>query len=84
MQRTVQNIAGNNETYGVGWSAPFGVSVKVTPTHFSIANGDKQVLSVIFNATANNFVASFASFGKIGSGFTISCRMILECLIYYP
>ncbi|GAU35421.1 hypothetical protein TSUD_375110 [Trifolium subterraneum] len=63
VQRTVQNIAGNNETYSVGWNAPFGVSVKVTPTHFSIGNGEKQVLSVTLNATANN---SIASFGKIG------------------
>jgi hypothetical protein len=66
VQRTVQNIAGNNETYSVGWNAPFGVSVKVTPTHFSIGNGEKQVLSVILNATANNSVASFGKIGLFG------------------
>ncbi|XP_058722876.1 subtilisin-like protease SBT2.3 [Vicia villosa] len=67
VQRTVQNIAGNNETYSVGWTAPFGVSVKVTPTHFSIANGEKQVLSVILNATANNSVTSFGKIGLFGN-----------------
>ncbi|CAL5187004.1 unnamed protein product [Lathyrus oleraceus] len=67
VQRTVQNIAGNNETYSVGWNAPFGVSVKVTPTHFSIANGGKQVLSVILNATANNSVVSYGKIGLFGN-----------------
>ncbi|PNX95602.1 subtilisin-like protease-like protein, partial [Trifolium pratense] len=66
VQRTVQNIAENNETYSVGWNAPFGVSVKVTPTHFSIGNGEKQVLSVILNATTNNSVASFGKIGLFG------------------
>lgn len=62
IQRTIQNIAGN-ETYNVGWSAPYGTSMKVSPNHFSLANGERQVLSVILNATGNS---SFASFGRIG------------------
>lgn len=67
VQRTVQNIAAGNETYSVGWSAPFGVSMKVTPTHFSIANGEKQLLSVILNATINSSVASFGRIGLFGN-----------------
>ncbi|XP_073129278.1 subtilisin-like protease SBT2.2 [Henckelia pumila] len=62
VQRTVTNVD-RNETYRVGWSAPYGVSVKVTPTQFFIATGEKQVLSVAFNATMNS---SFASYGRIG------------------
>ncbi|RDX60195.1 Subtilisin-like protease SBT2.2, partial [Mucuna pruriens] len=53
VQRTIQNIAGN-ETYNVGWSAPYGTSMKVSPNHFSLASGERQVLSVIFNATSNS------------------------------
>ncbi|XP_059667370.1 subtilisin-like protease SBT2.2 [Cornus florida] len=72
VQRTVTNIAGN-ETYSVGWSAPYGVSVKVTPLHFSIASGERQVLSVFFNATMNNSVASFGRIGLFGhQGHTIN------------
>ncbi|KAL0398181.1 UNVERIFIED_CONTAM: Subtilisin-like protease SBT2.2 [Sesamum radiatum] len=66
VQRTVTNI-GSNETYSVGWSAPYGASVKVTPTHFSIASGEKQVLSVLFNATMNSTVASFGRIGLFGT-----------------
>ncbi|KAA8544818.1 hypothetical protein F0562_019591 [Nyssa sinensis] len=66
VQRTVTNIAGN-ETYSVGWSAPYGVSVKVTPTQFSIATGQRQVLSVFFNATMNSSVASFGRIGLFGN-----------------
>nr|DAD43674.1 TPA_asm: hypothetical protein HUJ06_001904 [Nelumbo nucifera] len=62
VQRVVTNIAGN-ETYNVGWSAPYGVSVLVSPTRFFIAGGQKQDLTVQFNATMNS---SFASFGRIG------------------
>ncbi|RYR19936.1 hypothetical protein Ahy_B03g064900 isoform A [Arachis hypogaea] len=65
VQRTVQNVAGN-ETYSVGWSAPYGVSVSVSPTHFTIAGGEKQVLSVLMNATANSSVASFGRIGLFG------------------
>ncbi|GAU18700.1 hypothetical protein TSUD_79880, partial [Trifolium subterraneum] len=66
VQRTVQNIAAN-ETYSVGWSSPYGVSVKVSPTRFSIANGERQVLSVIFNATSNSSTASFGRIGLFGN-----------------
>ncbi|XP_051125304.1 subtilisin-like protease SBT2.2 [Andrographis paniculata] len=58
VQRTVTNI-GCNETYSVSWSAPAGALVKVTPTRFSIASGQKQVLSVFLNASSNSSVASF-------------------------
>lgn len=64
--RAVTNMAGN-ETYQVGWSAPYGVSIKVMPTHFYIASGEKQVLSVFFDATMNNSVASFGRIGLFGT-----------------
>lgn len=66
LQRSVINIAGN-ETYNVGWSSPFGVSVKVVPTHFSISNGETQVLTVYFNAIMNSSVASFGRIGLFGN-----------------
>ncbi|MCD7465189.1 hypothetical protein HAX54_000754 [Datura stramonium] len=62
VQRTLINIAAN-ETYVVGWSAPYGASIKVTPARFFIASGQQQVLNVVFNATLNN---SSPSFGRIG------------------
>ncbi|KAI6706070.1 hypothetical protein NL676_009032 [Syzygium grande] len=66
VQRTVTNIAGN-ETYTIGWSAPYGVSMKVAPTCFTIANGQKQVLSIVFNATTNSSSTSFGRIGLFGS-----------------
>lgn len=66
VQRTIQNIAGN-ETYNVGWSSPYGVSVKVYPTRFSLANGERQILSVMFNATSNSSIASFGRIGLFGN-----------------
>lgn len=66
VQRTVTNIAGN-ETYTVGWSAPYGVSMKVAPTCFTITNGQKQVLSIVFNATTNSSSTSFGRIGLFGS-----------------
>ncbi|KAH9747586.1 subtilisin-like protease SBT2.2 [Citrus sinensis] len=66
VQRTLTNIAGN-ETYSVGWSAPYGVSMKVSPTHFSIASGEKQVLNVFFNATTSGTAASFGRIGLFGN-----------------
>ncbi|XP_020215788.1 subtilisin-like protease SBT2.2 isoform X4 [Cajanus cajan] len=66
VQRTIQNIAGN-ETFNVGWSAPYGTSMKVSPSHFSLANGEKQVLSVILNAISNSSVASFGRIGLYGN-----------------
>lgn len=61
-RRSMRNIAGN-ETYNVGWSSPYGVSMKVSPTQFSIAMGETQTLSVTLNATKNS---SSSSFGRIG------------------
>lgn len=61
-QRSMRNIAGN-ETYNVGWSPPYGVIMKVSPTQFSIAMGETQVLSVTLTATKNS---SSSSFGRIG------------------
>jgi hypothetical protein len=61
-QRSMRNIAGN-ETYNVGWSPPYGVSMKVSPTQFSIAMGENQVLSVTLTVTKNS---SSSSFGRIG------------------
>ncbi|CAL0304868.1 unnamed protein product [Lupinus luteus] len=66
VQRTIQNIAAD-ETYRVGWSAPHGVSIKVSPTHFSVADGERKVLSVFFNATINSQVASFGRIGLFGN-----------------
>ncbi|KAH6758882.1 Subtilase family protein [Perilla frutescens var. frutescens] len=66
VQRVVTNV-GSNETYSVGWSAPYGASVKVTPTHFSIASGGKQVLNVLINATMNSSIASFGRIGLFGA-----------------
>ena len=66
IQRSVINVAGN-ETYTVGWTAPYGVSVKVVPMHFSIACGERQVLSVYLNATTSNSVASFGRIGIFGN-----------------
>lgn len=60
--RTVTNIAGD-ETYSVTWSPPYGVSVSVTPTRFSISSGQMQNLTFVLNATLNN---SSPSFGRIG------------------
>lgn len=66
VQRIVSNVAGN-ETYSVGWSAPFGVSLKVYPAHFSISSGEKQVLTVFCNATINSSIASFGRIGLFGN-----------------
>ncbi|KAI9126861.1 hypothetical protein K1719_002457 [Acacia pycnantha] len=75
--RTVQNIAGN-ESYSVGWFAPFGVSVKVSPTHFYIGSGEKQVLSVSLNATTNSTAASFGRIGLFGNqGHVVNIPVIV-------
>ncbi|XP_075105479.1 subtilisin-like protease SBT2.2 isoform X1 [Nicotiana tabacum] len=66
VQRAMTNIAGN-ETYIVGWSAPYGVSVKVIPKRFFVASGQQQVLNVFFNATMNNSTASFGRIGLVGN-----------------
>ncbi|KAE8656888.1 putative ribose-5-phosphate isomerase-like isoform X1 [Hibiscus syriacus] len=65
VEKTVSNIAGN-ETYRIGWSAPYGVSVKVTPAHFFIGMEEKQVLTILFNATMNHSATSFGRTGLFG------------------
>lgn len=67
VQRTVTNVA-SNETYIVGWSAPYGVSINVIPTHFFIAGGETQILTVSLNATMNSTTASFGRIGLFGKG----------------
>ncbi|XP_021713649.1 subtilisin-like protease SBT2.3 [Chenopodium quinoa] len=72
VNRTVLNV-GVNETFRVGWSAPYGVSMKVEPTHFVIAAGEKQVLTVSLNATMNSTAASYGRIGLFGDqGHTIN------------
>ncbi|KAG5029618.1 hypothetical protein JHK87_013132 [Glycine soja] len=66
VQRIIQNIAGN-ETYNVGWSAPYGTSMKVSPNYFSLASGERLVLSVIFNVTNNSSAASYGRIGLYGN-----------------
>ncbi|MBA0598827.1 hypothetical protein Gorai_005070, partial [Gossypium raimondii] len=65
--RSLTNIAGN-ESYRVDWTAPFGVSMNVTPAHFFIAMGEKQVLNITFNAMTNDSTASFGRIGLVGNG----------------
>lgn len=65
VQRTITNIAAN-ETYSIGWSAPYGVSLEVSPTHFLIAAGERMVLTVSVNATMNSTVASYGRIGLFG------------------
>ncbi|CAE6220574.1 unnamed protein product [Arabidopsis arenosa] len=65
-QRSMRNIAGN-ETYNVGWSPPYGVTMKVSPTQFSIAMGETQVLSVTLTATKNSSSSSFGRLGLFGN-----------------
>lgn len=67
VERRVTNVA-NNETYTVGWSAPYGVSLSVAPTHFFIACGETQNLTVTLNATMNSSAASFGRIGLFGRG----------------
>ncbi|KAK7369262.1 hypothetical protein VNO80_11298 [Phaseolus coccineus] len=66
VQRTIQNIAGN-EPYNVGFSAPYGTSMKVSLNHFSLGSGERQVLSVIFNATSNSSATSYGRIGLYGN-----------------
>ncbi|XP_073061215.1 subtilisin-like protease SBT2.2 [Primulina eburnea] len=66
MQRTVTNID-RNETYRVGWTAPFGVSVKVIPSYFAISSGEKQVLTVVLNATISSSIVSYGRIRFFGS-----------------
>ncbi|KAL7131228.1 hypothetical protein ABFS83_13G184400 [Erythranthe nasuta] len=66
VQRVVTNV-GSNETYTIGWSAPYGATVRVTPARFSIASGEKQVLTVLLNATMNSSIASYGRIGVFGT-----------------
>lgn len=66
VQRIVSSVGSGNETYSVGWSAPYGVSVNVKPNRFIITSGEKQVLNISFVALANNTVASFGRIGLFG------------------
>ncbi|KAE8673423.1 Subtilase family protein isoform 3 [Hibiscus syriacus] len=67
VERLVTNIAGN-EMYEVRWTTPSGVSMKVTPTCFFISTGEKQVLTITFNATTNDSVPSVGWIGLLGDG----------------
>ncbi|KAJ0980444.1 hypothetical protein J5N97_008699 [Dioscorea zingiberensis] len=64
--RTVTNIAGN-ETFSIGWSAPYGVALSVIPSKFSIMNGQKLNLTFILNASMNSSAASFGRIGLYGN-----------------
>ncbi|KAF6176936.1 hypothetical protein GIB67_027736 [Kingdonia uniflora] len=66
VQREVTNIA-NNETYQVNWSPPYGVSMSVTPYKFFIESGQRQLLTLLFNATINSTSASFGRIGLYGN-----------------
>lgn len=83
VQRTVINIAAN-ETYVVGWSAPYGVTIKVTPARFFIACRQQQVLNVDFNATMNNSSPSFGRIGLFGNqGHVINIPLSVIVKISY-
>jgi Fibronectin type-III domain len=60
--RTLKNVA-TNESYVVGFSTPYGVSLSVSPDQFFIGSGQKQSITFVFNATLNS---TSASFGKVG------------------
>lgn len=78
--RTLTNVAGN-ETYSVGWSAPYGVSIQVNPTHFSIGNGEKLTLSINMTATLNNSAPSYGRiglFGHLGHVINIPLSVIVK------
>ncbi|KAI3926520.1 hypothetical protein MKW92_042342 [Papaver armeniacum] len=66
VERVVTNTAGN-ETYNLSWFAPYGVSVLATPKRFFIESGQKQVITVTFNATMNSSAASFGRISLYGS-----------------
>lgn len=83
VQRSVTNYGGN-ESYVIGWSAPFGVSVKVAPTRFFIASGGSQVLNISFNATINSSVASFGRIGLFGNqGHVVNIPLSVINKVFY-
>jgi hypothetical protein len=63
--RTITNVAGD-ENYTVSYNAPYGVAVSAAPTQFFIPSGQKQVLTLVVNATMNNSSASFGIVGLYG------------------
>ncbi|KAK1280250.1 Subtilisin-like protease [Acorus gramineus] len=76
--RTVTNIA-DNETYSVRCSAPYGVSMSVTPTRFFIASGQTQNLTIFFNATMNSPAPSFGRirlYGDLGHVSSVPLSVI--------
>ncbi|CAH9082348.1 unnamed protein product [Cuscuta europaea] len=66
IQRTVTNI-GENETYVVQWSEPYGASVKVTPSRFHIGLGESLNLTISFDAKMNHSSPSFGRIGMFGN-----------------
>ncbi|CAN1328081.1 Subtilisin-like protease SBT2.2 [Linum perenne] len=64
--RTVTNVGGANETYAVGWSAPYGVSLKVSPTHLAIGSNEKQLLTISLAAKMNSSAPSYGRIGLFG------------------
>ncbi|XP_049375789.1 subtilisin-like protease SBT2.2 isoform X2 [Solanum verrucosum] len=83
VQRMLTNIAGN-ETYIVGWGAPNGVSVKVTPKRFFVASGQQQILNVFLNATMNSTTPSFGRIGLVGnSGHVVNIPLSVIVKISY-
>lgn len=74
------NIAGN-ETYTVGLIPPYDVLMKVSPTQFYIASGEKKILSVILQAKKNSSIASFGRiklFGNMGHIVQIPVSVIVK------
>ncbi|KAL8151643.1 hypothetical protein V2J09_021451 [Rumex salicifolius] len=83
VKRTVTNVAGN-ETYVVGWSAPYGVSLKVDPPRFFVGAGERQVLNITVNAVLNNSVASFGRIGLFGDrGHNVSVPVSVIVKVFY-
>ncbi|CAN0920230.1 Subtilisin-like protease SBT2.2 [Linum grandiflorum] len=75
--RSVINVGGN-ETYAVGWSAPYGVDVKVVPTHFTIRSNEKQVLTVTLTAKMNNSTPSYGRIGVLGDqGHVVNIPLVV-------
>lgn len=66
VMRRVTNIA-NDEHYSVSCSAPYGVSVSVSPTRFFIASGQQQSLTIVLGSTMNSTSASFGGIGLYGN-----------------
>ncbi|KAL2907015.1 Subtilisin-like protease SBT2.2, partial [Bienertia sinuspersici] len=83
VNRTVLNV-GVNETFRIGWSAPYTVSMKVTPTRFFIAAGEKQVLTISLNATRNDTTASYGRIGLFGDrGHVINFPSLTDSLMSF-